>query len=112
MPSPLDNPSVTSPRQGDRSRASRVSPRNITGRTYADQHADAQARKAAEAQVLEIPRIKHDAFTKGHAAGYKAGLLDGQDVAVEALLSLSEEELLAKRAEYIAEFGKGTEDGE
>jgi hypothetical protein len=67
MPSPL-NPSVTTPRQGDRSRASRVSPRNRTGQIYAQQHAEAEAKKAAA--NIDISEI----YLRGWDAGYDAGV--------------------------------------
>lgn len=88
MPGPqLANPSITSPRMGDRSRASRVSPRNITGRTYAEQHAEQDAKKAAaKIDIAEVRRAEFNrgfdaAWDKAYEAGWNAALasLDADD---------------------------------
>jgi hypothetical protein len=64
----LANPSITSPRQGDRSRASRVSPGNMTGRIYAQQHAEEDARKATS--VVDVAAIRDSAWRDGFAQGW------------------------------------------
>jgi hypothetical protein len=70
----LGNPSVTSPRQGDRSRASRVSPGNATGRLYARQHEEAK-RAAASIDVAAIRKAAWSAgFQAGHEAGWSAAI--------------------------------------
>jgi flagellar biosynthesis/type III secretory pathway protein FliH len=102
-------PTTTSSLAGDRNRRSR-NPRDLTGREYQRLHAQEAAKREAAAENVNIHAVKRDAFTSGHAAGYEAGVEAGLDAATEALLSLSEKDLLAKRAAYIAEFG--TEAGE
>jgi hypothetical protein len=82
----LANPSVTTPRQGDRSRASRVSPRNSTGRLYAQQHAEVDARKsAANIDVNDVRRIEHE---RGHTAGYEAGFIAGWQALADHLVEI------------------------
>lgn len=76
MPSPL-NPSVTTPRQGDRSRASRVSPRNITGRKYAELHAEKAARDAAK--DTDIAEVRRTEYLRGHDEGFVRGFTVGWD---------------------------------
>ena len=70
--SQLQNPSVTSPRMGDRSRASRVSPRTITGRRYAELHAEAEARKAAAS--VDINEVQRQAREAGFSDGWDAAI--------------------------------------
>lgn len=68
----LSNPSVTSPRLGDRSRASRVSPRNRTGQIYARQHADKAARDAVSTvDIHEVQRLAREA---GFSEGWDAAI--------------------------------------
>ncbi|HET9081123.1 MAG TPA: hypothetical protein VFO01_11505 [Trebonia sp.] len=81
----LGNPSVTTPRMGDRSRASRVSPRNITGRLYATQHAEKAAREAAAG--LDVNEVRRTEYLRGHADGYGRGLEAGWDACVRALVA-------------------------
>jgi hypothetical protein len=93
---PLTNPSITSPRMGDRSRASRVSPRNITGRTYAQQHAEQAEREAAEHVDLAENRralrkeIYAEAFEAGAAWAFEQIRNAGVDV--DAVLALDDED--------------------
>jgi hypothetical protein len=68
---PLGNPSITSPRMGDRTRASRVSPRDVTGRTCAQQHAELKAKQ--ELETVDINAVKHAEFQRGFEAGHRAG---------------------------------------
>jgi len=72
---PLGNPSVTSPPQGDRTRAR--NPRDITGTKAAQLLKDKQARE--ELANLDIHAIRHDAYTKGRADGFTAGFEQGWD---------------------------------
>src|SRR5690348_4102993 len=67
----LGNPSITSPRMGDRSKASRVAPGNITGRRYAQQHAEHKAREAASS--IDIAAVRKAAREAGWAEGFDAG---------------------------------------
>jgi hypothetical protein len=68
----LANPSITSPRMGDRSKASRVSPRNMTGQRFAEQHADKDARDASKAKhaSLDVEAIKRAEYLRGYEAGF------------------------------------------
>jgi hypothetical protein len=49
------NPSVTSPRAGDRSHRQNRNPRDLTGKEYLRQHAEQDARKAAASEVIDLP---------------------------------------------------------
>lgn len=80
----LSNPSVTSPRMGDRSRASRVSPRNTTGRRYAELYAEQEAKKAAA--TVDIAEVQRRARERGYTDGYEKGLSDGWNVCIAALV--------------------------
>ena len=75
MPGQLGNPSITSPRMGDRSRASRVAPGNATGRRYAQQHAEKDARDASKAKLasLNVEAIKRTEYLRGYDVGYGKG---------------------------------------
>jgi uncharacterized protein related to proFAR isomerase len=66
------NPSITSPRMGDRARASRVSPRNITGRRYAELHAEQEAKRAAAS--IDISEIQLRAREEGFSQGFDAAI--------------------------------------
>jgi flagellar biosynthesis/type III secretory pathway protein FliH len=79
-----------------------VSPRNPTGKLYAKQQAEAAKRKEILANPEKLAKASwHEGFDTGHRVGYEKG----QDDAVSVLLSMSEDELLATRAEFLAEFG-------
>jgi hypothetical protein len=74
MPSPL-NPSITTPRQGDRSHRNSRGPRDLTGREYQRLHAENDARKAAEqAGSIDIEAIKQAEFLRGWDEGFDAGV--------------------------------------
>jgi hypothetical protein len=90
----LANPSITTPRMGDRSRASRVSPRNITGRTYAQQHAEQEAKQAAEHVDLAAVR----------RAGFLAGFDAGSESLIDWLWSMYRAEGLSAVGEFLAEL--------
>jgi flagellar biosynthesis/type III secretory pathway protein FliH len=94
----------TSQLAGSRTHRSR-NVRDVTGRRYEELHAEQKAKEDAE--HVDIAAVRRAALTEGHAQGFAAGLDAGLDAATEALLSLSEKDLLAKRAEYIAEYGGG-----
>lgn len=97
---PLASSSITTPRMGDRSRASRVSPRNSTGRLYAEQHAEAKAVKAMAS--VDIETVKRAEFQRGFDAAFgpafDAGVswlrqeLENAGVDVDAVLALGEDE--------------------
>lgn len=90
----LANPSITSPRMGDRSRASRVSPRNITGRTYAQQHAEQEAKQAAE--YVDLAAVRR--------AGFQAGFDAGSQNLTNALWELYRSEGMAAIEEFMREL--------
>lgn len=104
----LANPG-TSPRTGDRSRASRVSPRNITGRRYAELHAEKAAREAARS--VDIETIKRVEFEKGFNAGHESGW----ESLTTALHGLYRSEGIGAVQEFLDELddaGKTEESGE
>lgn len=93
--------------------AGKVNPADLTGMRQRQLIAKAEADKAArEMTADELAKIRHDSYTSGHATGYELGVEAGLDAATEALLSLPEEALLAKRAEFQAEFGGDDEPGD
>jgi hypothetical protein len=94
----LANPSITSPRMGDRSRASRVSPRNITGRTYAQQHAEQEAKQAAE--YVDLAAVRRAGFQ----AGFDAGTDAGSQNLTNALWELYRSEGMAAIEEFMREL--------
>jgi len=63
-----------------------------------------------DATDADIDAVRQQATSKGFSLGYTAGIEAGLDIAVEALLSLSEEDLVAKRREFIQEFGSEVQD--
>jgi|SRR5271166_2734946 len=85
------NPSVTTPRQGDRSRASWVSPRNITGRRYAEH----DAKRSVEA--VDLAEVRRQAYAAVFEPAWNAGaewafgVLREAGVDVDAVLALDDE---------------------
>jgi hypothetical protein len=71
----LNDPSITSPRLGDRSRASRVSPRDRTGQIYAQQHAEKAARDAVPA--VDVSELQRQARLSGWSEGFETGFNAG-----------------------------------
>jgi hypothetical protein len=67
-----------------------------------------EAQAKAAAKQIDVNDVRSAAFAKGYESGVTAGL----DAAARALLSLPEDELLARRREFLAEFGTDATDEE
>jgi len=107
----LVNPSITSPRTGDRSKASRVSPRNMTGQRYAEQHAEKDARDASKAKLasLDVESVKRQAFEDGFNKGYDSGSEAGQETCARVLMALYQEEGIKAVEDLLKEWIAGDE---
>jgi hypothetical protein len=69
---PLANPSVTSPRAGDRSRRQNRNPRDLTGKAYQRLHAEQDAKRAAAS--IDINDVRRAAWQEGYDYGHGCGI--------------------------------------
>ena len=75
----MNNPSITSPRDGARNLRSR-SPRDITGRRYEELHREATERKKIQADPEGYARqARQEGYDRGYAAGDRDGYAKGAE---------------------------------
>lgn len=81
----LGNPSVTSPRLGDRNHRANRGPRDLTGREYQRLHAEHDAKKAAAS--IDIAEVRRAEFQRGFDAAWEQAFNAGWDALAAYLVA-------------------------